>query len=237
MEPDLEGKCIFVTGATQGLGAEIARESARRGAASIAICGRNSEKGEVVVEELKKLGADARFFNADLIAPEVPQRLIAEVAAWNPNLDGLVNCAGMTDRGSFLDGTPAIWDRLFALNTRAPFFLMQAFIQQNIAAKRSGSIVNIISMNAHCGAPELAIYSATKGALIDINNLDIYLGEVQLMQAGQKDAAYTEAAGAAVVAREEICIRIDINEGDYVESVWTSDLSHDYVTINTEYRT
>ncbi|MCB1692173.1 MAG: bifunctional glutamate N-acetyltransferase/amino-acid acetyltransferase ArgJ [Pseudomonadales bacterium] len=72
---------------------------------------------------------------------------------------------------------------------------------------------------------------------IDIDKLDVYLGDVQLMRAGQKHPDYTEAAGAAVVAKEEILIRIELNAGDARETVWTTDLSHDYVTINAEYRT
>src|SRR5690606_6172697 len=79
--------------------------------------------------------------------------------------DGLVNAAGATDRGSFLDGTAELWDRLFAVNARAPFLLMSGLITHLRQRGAPGSIVNIQSMNAHCGAPDLAIYSASKGAL------------------------------------------------------------------------
>ena len=72
---------------------------------------------------------------------------------------------------------------------------------------------------------------------VDVDRLDVYLGDVRLMKAGQKDPAYTEEAGAAIMTREEITIRVDLNHGDVCESVWTSDLSHEYVRINAEYRT
>ncbi len=72
---------------------------------------------------------------------------------------------------------------------------------------------------------------------IDVNKIDVYLGDVQLMQQGRKYPAYAEAAGAEVMAREEIEIVIDINAGEFEETVWTSDLSHEYVRINAEYRT
>ena len=72
---------------------------------------------------------------------------------------------------------------------------------------------------------------------IDVNKLDIYLGDVQLMSAGQKALDYTEEAGSAVMMREEILIRVELNAGDIRETVWTSDLSHEYVRINAEYRT
>lgn len=80
-------------------------------------------------------------------------------------IDGLVNAAGLTDRASFVDATMDDWASLFAVNARAPFFLMQAAIADMKKRGQGGAIVNILSINAHCGAPDLAVYSATKGAL------------------------------------------------------------------------
>ena len=80
-------------------------------------------------------------------------------------VDGLVNAAGLTTRASMQTGTPEIWEQLFAVNARAAYFLMQAVIADMRARAAAGAIVNILSMNAHCGVAELAIYSATKGAL------------------------------------------------------------------------
>ncbi|MCC5983872.1 MAG: SDR family oxidoreductase [Rhodobacteraceae bacterium] len=161
----LAGKVLLITGATQGLGAEIAREAARRGAQAIALAGRSVENGAAVAAEMRALGTDARHFPADLSAPEAPQTLVAAVLDWQGRVDGLVNAAGLTDRAGCVDGTLADWDRLFALNARAPFFMMQGVIRAALAAGHPASIVNILSMNAHCGGPDLAIYAATKGAL------------------------------------------------------------------------
>jgi glutamate N-acetyltransferase/amino-acid N-acetyltransferase len=72
---------------------------------------------------------------------------------------------------------------------------------------------------------------------IDVNKLDIFLGDVQLMTKGQKALDYTEKAGSDVMAEEEILIRVELNAGSIRETVWTSDLSHEYVRINAEYRT
>ena len=72
---------------------------------------------------------------------------------------------------------------------------------------------------------------------IDVNKLDIFLGDVQLMKKGQKALDYTEKAGSDVMAEEEILIRVELNAGSIRETVWTSDLSHEYVRINAEYRT
>jgi len=161
----LAGRVILITGATQGLGAEIAREAARRGAHAIALAGRSAENGAAVAAEVQALGAEARAFSADLSTPEAAPDLVAATLDWQGRIDGLVNSAGITDRASVLDGTVADWERLFALNARAPFFLMQGVIRAARAAGHPASIVNILSMNAHCGTPDLAIYAATKGAL------------------------------------------------------------------------
>ena len=76
----------------------------------------------------------------------------------------------------------------------------------------------------------------TKIEQLDVNLVDVYLGGVQIVRAGQRAQDYTEAQGAAVVAEAEISVRIVLNRGAFNESVWTSDLSHEYVRINAEYR-
>jgi glutamate N-acetyltransferase/amino-acid N-acetyltransferase len=72
---------------------------------------------------------------------------------------------------------------------------------------------------------------------IDISRLDVYIGEVQLMSQGVKDPGYEESMGAKAMSSEEITITVNLNAGDRSETVWTSDLSHEYVRINAEYRT
>ncbi|PSF10511.1 bifunctional ornithine acetyltransferase/N-acetylglutamate synthase [Marinobacter fuscus] len=72
---------------------------------------------------------------------------------------------------------------------------------------------------------------------LDLNALEIYLGDVCLVRDGGRAGDYSEARGQAVMSREEITIAIDLKRGDVRETVWTCDFSHDYVTINAEYRT
>lgn len=165
MEFGLAGKVILITGATQGVGAAIAREAARQHAEAIAVVGRSERKGNAIVEELTSLGAKAGFVGADLGTVGEPESAFARALEIFGRIDGLVNCAGITDRATFLSGDIETWERLFALNARAPYFLMQSFIRHRLGLGQPGSIVNIQSMNALCGAPELAIYSASKGAL------------------------------------------------------------------------
>jgi NAD(P)-dependent dehydrogenase (short-subunit alcohol dehydrogenase family) len=80
-------------------------------------------------------------------------------------VDALVNSAGLTDRGSVADADLRLWERLYAVNARAPFFLMQRLVNHLRGRGAPGSIVNILSVHAHGGAPELAVYASTKAAL------------------------------------------------------------------------
>jgi glutamate N-acetyltransferase/amino-acid N-acetyltransferase len=71
---------------------------------------------------------------------------------------------------------------------------------------------------------------------LDVNKLSLWLGDTQLIEAGEPLETYEEAQGQIEMDKEEITIRIQLNSGDAKATVWTSDLSHEYVTINAEYR-
>jgi len=165
METRLDGKVVLVTGSTQGIGRAIAETLARSGAGGLLVTGRETVRGEAVATGLSRLGTPTTFVAADLAAPEAPALLAQACIERFGRIDGLVNAAGLTDRASFLDATPDNWASLFAVNARAPFFLMQAAIADMKKRGQGGAILNILSINAHCGAPDLAVYSATKGAL------------------------------------------------------------------------
>ena len=165
MEARLDGKVALVTGATQGVGAAIADLAARSGVAGLLLTGRDPVRGAAVAERIRALGPETHFVPADLVAPDAPGRIVTECLDRYGRIDLLVNAAGLTDRASFLDADLDVWTKLFDVNARAPFFLMQAAIRAMRERGQSGTIVNILSMNAHCGTPALAVYSATKGAL------------------------------------------------------------------------
>lgn len=162
----LDGKIAVVTGGTQGLGAEVARLFAERGAEGLVICGRSTDKGEARARSISEAyGTKVHFVSADLAEVDDCRKVIAEARAAFGRVDALVNVAAITDRGTILDTDPALFDRMFAINTRAPFFLMQEAIKLMLETKTEGTIVNISSMSAMAGQPFIAAYCASKGAL------------------------------------------------------------------------
>lgn len=171
----LEGKVAVVTGGAQGLGAAVASLFVERGAHGVVICARSKEKGEAKARELaEKSGAQVRFVAADLSRVEDCRAVIAAADSAFGRIDVLVNAAATTDRGTILDTEPELFDRMFATNVRAPFFLMQEAIRIMKRENIEGSIVNICSMSALAGQPFIAAYCASKGALATLTQNTAY---------------------------------------------------------------
>jgi NAD(P)-dependent dehydrogenase (short-subunit alcohol dehydrogenase family) len=161
----MQGKSVLVTGAAQGVGRQIALDLAKAGATTLILCDRQQERGEAVVAELQALGAESGFILADLAEEAAPTGIIEAAISRFGRIDSLVNAAAVTDRAAVADMSLATWDRIFAVNARAPAFLMQAVIRHLKERQAPGSILNILSVNAAGGTPDLAIYAASKAAL------------------------------------------------------------------------
>ncbi len=158
----MDGKICVVTGATQGLGAAIARRLAAAGAEGVIIMGRNAAKGQAVADSLP---CPALFVQADFGSVDDCQRVISETDRRFGRVDVLVNAGASTARGTIIDTTPETFDALFATNVRGPYFLMQAAIKLMIAKGTQGAICNIGSISALAGQPFINAYCASKGAL------------------------------------------------------------------------
>lgn len=162
----LAGKIAVVTGGTQGLGAATAGLFAERGCAGVVICGRNQAKGEAVAETIRaEHGTKTVFVPADLGEVDDCRQVIKAADQAFGQVDVLVNAAGLTDRGTILDTSPELFDRMFAVNVRAPFFLIQEAVLVMRREGTQGSIVNISSMSSMGGQPFIAAYCASKGAI------------------------------------------------------------------------
>lgn len=164
----LEGKIAIVTGGTQGLGEATAHLFADRGLKGAVICGRNAGNGEKVKAALEKKGVKTVFVKADLAKVEDSRAVVAAADKTFGRADVLVNVAGMTDRGTIWDTSPELFDTMFAINVRAPFFLMQDTAKLMKRENTEGTMINIISMSGHGGQTFITAYCASKGALITL---------------------------------------------------------------------
>ena len=160
-----QDKIVIVTGSTQGSGAETAKLIASRGAKGIAICGRNEEKGNKIKEEIIKIGTECIYIKADLENLEDCRKIVSETDKTYGTVNSLINSAAFTERGTILSTTPENYEKMFNINTRAPFFLMQDVIKIMIRDKVKGTIAHVLSVAAYSGMPFIAAYSASKAAL------------------------------------------------------------------------
>lgn len=156
---------VVITGGAQGVGFAIAKQLIDEGCRYIVLAGRDAAKGQKAVEALSGDGRVIHFESVDLTDVDACTGLIETAVEMLGHVNGLVNAAALAARGTLLDTSVELWDAMFATNARAPFFLMQRFVQHRKDSGGSGSIVNVLSQNVHCGQSYLASYSAAKGAL------------------------------------------------------------------------
>jgi NAD(P)-dependent dehydrogenase (short-subunit alcohol dehydrogenase family) len=160
-EGQLAGKTAIVTGASEGIGAAVSRLFAREGA-NLVLVARRSEPGEALAAEL---APRAVFLAGDVGRPETARAAVTAAARFGGPPDVLVNNAGLDLSGiDLLDTSEEDARRVFDVNVFGALFMLQA-----VAAamrERGGSIVNLTSRTASVGVPRMAVYSATKGALL-----------------------------------------------------------------------
>lgn len=159
----LNGKTALVTGASRGIGRAAALALAKAGAQVLVHYGRNAAEAQTVVDQIKSSGGRAEVVGGDLLDPKGPHKLAAKV--WEivgDRLDILVANAGFAKAATIEATTVADFDELFAVNVRAPFFLVQQLLP---ILKEGSSVIFTSSLAAHAVVGDLSAYSATKGAI------------------------------------------------------------------------
>ena len=152
----------LVTGSTSGIGRAVAERLAADGM-SVVVSGRNAQRGAETVDRITAAGGEARFVQADLEDPAGIDRLATEVG----EIDVLVNNAGHAVLAPTEEMKVSDYDSMFAGNVRAAFFLVAAFAPA-MAARGSGSVINMGSMAGSLGLARGAAYGATKAALASL---------------------------------------------------------------------
>jgi NAD(P)-dependent dehydrogenase (short-subunit alcohol dehydrogenase family) len=197
----LDDKVVLISGGTQGLGAAVASAAARNGA-DVAVTGRRKDVGDQFAAELaEQSGRQILYVQADAGDVGQGRAAVAQTIDRFGRIDGLVNCAGLTTRGTMLDTTPELFDEHIAVNLRGPFFLMQAAIKDMVARGAGGSIVNIITMASHGGQPYLAPYVASKSGLVGLTRNAAFAHRWDQIRINGVNIGWTETDGEDVIQR------------------------------------
>lgn len=156
----LSGKTVLITGSATGIGEAMARLCHAEGA-NLVIHGKEEKEVRRVSDDL---GERILERTDDLSDPASPERLVDATIEAFGRLDALVNNAAMISRKDLTASDTALFDHDFAVNTRAPLFLIKAALPHLSESK--GNVLNIGSINSYCGERNLLVYSMTKGALL-----------------------------------------------------------------------
>jgi 3-oxoacyl-[acyl-carrier protein] reductase len=161
--PSLNGKTALVTGASRGMGRASALALAAAGAQVLVHYGRGAKEADGVVAEIRKAGGRADAIATDLATADGPGKLAKQARSIiGDRLDILVANAGISIAASIEEITVEDFDKLFAVNVRAPYFLVQQLLP---ALRDRSSVILVSSLGAHAAIGSLSAYAATKGAI------------------------------------------------------------------------
>lgn len=163
----LAGRVVLVTGSSRGIGAEVAVKAAAEGARVAVHYHRSADGARDTVARVRGVGAEAERFAADIGDGGQAEQLVERVIGHFGQLDGLVNNAGLTLVGPFLEIEPAEWDAVIRTDLTAAFHTCRAVLP-SMVARGSGAIVNVASRLGQIGVADTAAYSAAKAGLIGL---------------------------------------------------------------------
>ncbi|WFP76700.1 L-iditol 2-dehydrogenase [Mesorhizobium sp. WSM4906] len=160
----LKGKSALITGSARGIGRAFAEAYAREGA-TVAIADINLEAAEATA---KHIGSAAYAIRLDVTDPFSIEAAVKAVEAKAGGLDILINNAALFDLAPIVEISRASYDRLFSVNVAGTLFMLQAAARSMIARGKGGRIINMASQAGRRGEPLVAVYCATKAAVISL---------------------------------------------------------------------
>ncbi|HSK51565.1 MAG TPA: 3-oxoacyl-ACP reductase FabG [Clostridia bacterium] len=167
MAGELAGRVVLVTGSSRGIGAEVAVKAAAAGARVAVHYHRSEDGAQRTAERAGAAGGETATFGADLGEGAEAEALVARVIERFGRIDGLVNNAGRTQVGPFLDIEPDAWNEVLRTDLTAAFHTCRAALP-SMVERGSGSIVNVASRLGQVGVAETAAYSAAKAGLLGL---------------------------------------------------------------------
>ncbi len=190
---DLTDKIALVTGSVSGIGRGTVDLFASIGA-KVVVHGPDEAEAKRTAADLRARGHDAAATWGDLGDPAVCRHVVQFAVEQYGGLDILVNNAASTARSSLEESTLEFWDRMMAVNLRAPFLCLQEAIKP-MKARGRGSIVNIGSVNAYIGLPNLGPYSVSKGGLMTMTRNAAVLLNPHRIRVNQINVGWTLTEG------------------------------------------
>jgi NAD(P)-dependent dehydrogenase (short-subunit alcohol dehydrogenase family) len=182
--PHMDGRVVFVTGGTRGIGAAICRSFAAQGAVIAAGYGRDTEQAQKLLTELRDEGVESSIHQGNVGSAEDCRRTASEVIEQHGRLDVLVNNAGITIDKTVLKMTDEDWYKVIGVNLSGAFFMSQAVLPHMID-RGTGRIINISSIIGQTGNIGQANYAASKSGLFGLTKTLAREAAFQLSRAGK----------------------------------------------------
>jgi NAD(P)-dependent dehydrogenase (short-subunit alcohol dehydrogenase family) len=199
--PSLTNKVAVITGSSSGIGRGIAEHFASLGAI-VVIHGLESKATREVADRLCMAGHDAISVHGDLRHVDVCRQVIRSAVESRGGIDILVNNAGDVSRGRLDEASVEFWDNMMAINLRAPFLCLQEAVK-SMKLRGGGSIVNIGSINAYVGSPNLGPYAVSKGGLMTLTKNAACALNVYRIRVNQLNVGWTMTEGEERVQRKQ----------------------------------
>jgi NAD(P)-dependent dehydrogenase (short-subunit alcohol dehydrogenase family) len=198
----LDDRVVLVSGGTMGVGAATAIAAANAGASAVVITGRKPETAAATLARIEDAGAQALYVQADVSDVDQAIGSVRSTIDTFGRIDCLVNAAAVVERGTLLETTPEFFDWHVNVNLKAPFFTMQAAVQDMVTRDAPGSIVNILSISMHVGQAFLAPYVASKGGLAHVTKNAAHAHRFDRIRINGVNIGWTLTEGEDIIQRK-----------------------------------